>query len=1196
MGNRCGGVIMNHAARILVVDGDLARRRDVADLLRQEGYDVSEAASGTEALRLAWEKRPEVVLLDVVLPDVSGTSVSRQIREDPALASRSEVLLVADRTDSDDQTTGIKSDAAGFTARPVARSELLAQVRGLVRLKQTEIALRERVKELNCLYSLSSLTQRPGISLPELMQGAVELLPPAWQYPEVTCARIVLASQEYRSANFQEATWWQASDIVVHGQRAGLVEVSYLEERPASDEGPFLKEERALLDTVAKRLGQFVAQAQAEEALRSTTERYTRLFKASRDALFVIDVRGRLLDANPAATALTGYSAQELRQFTMDDLLIPAGQSSLVEKQPAWREGRPQELSLRHKDGHAVPVELIISPVGEQDPQDLVLGAARETSERKQAEQVLRRSEGKFRGVVEHSENGIALTDEQGKVIEWNRAMERITGLAAAEVVGRPMWNVQHRLELPEQRTPERSRDIQAAMVELLGTGQVPWLGQPLTREYLHPSGERRFIEGTVFSIPTEQGFMIGSISRDVTGRRQMETERERQRQRAEELSRTLAHERDMLRVVIENTSAHLAYLDPQFNFVWVNTTYARGSGYRQEELIGLNHFDLFPHPENQAIFERVRDTGQPVEFLAKPFDFPDQPERGTTYWDWTLVPMRDEEGQVRGLVLSLLEVTERERSRATLEQYAARLHFKHEIAQAILEARSLEEIAAATLDHVRRLVPCRRTSLAVLGPRAGEALLIAVRADQQTTMPQGTYIPLEQVWFLEEIQQGRVYLVDDLQSLTGPSPALQALWEEGVRSYLSIPLLVEGNLVGALNLGTASPSDLTAERLSAIQGLASTLAVAVHQAGLRRQLEEALRQVRQDYAALVDSIDGIVWEAEAQTFRFHFVSRQAERLLGYPVERWLAEATFWQDHLHPEDREWAPAFCARATEEKRDHEFEYRMITADGRIVWLRDIVTVVVENDRPSKLRGVMVDITQQKAMQEALLRSEKLAAMGRLTAVLAHEINNPLQSIVGSLGLAREALDEGKAVDRYLEVAREEVQRLSRITEQMRDLYRPTMGEKEPTELNELVERVVFLNLEMCRGQRIELSWEPAADLPWLPVVPDQIRQVILNLLLNAVEAMPDGGHLSVSTTLTDEPAGVGIRITDSGPGIPPEVQKRLFEPFYSTKPRGVGLGLFVSYNIVQQHGGTIDFHNPEGGGTTFTVWLPLDSADV
>lgn len=138
------------------------------------------------------------------------------------------------------------------------------------------------------------------------------------------------------------------------------------------------------------------------------------------------------------------------------------------------------------------------------------------------------------------------------------------------------------------------------------------------------------------------------------------------------------------------------------------------------------------------------------------------------------------------------------------------------------------------------------------------------------------------------------------------------------------------------------------------------------------KRAEETLRQTQQNYKELVDSIDGVVWEADAQTFQSLFVSQQAERLLGYPVECWLEEPTFWEDHLHVDDRKWAVGYCKELTAEKRDHEFEYRMIAADGRTVWLRDLVTVVVENDQPVKLRGVKVDVTAHKQAEEQLLHN--------------------------------------------------------------------------------------------------------------------------------------------------------------------------------------------------------------------------------
>jgi len=162
----------------------------------------------------------------------------------------------------------------------------------------------------------------------------------------------------------------------------------------------------------------------------------------------------------------------------------------------------------------------------------------------------------------------------------------------------------------------------------------------------------------------------------------------------------------------------------------------------------------------------------------------------------------------------------------------------------------------------------------------------------------------------------------------------------------------------------------------------------------LRAASVEGVAQQR--FRDLVNSVDGIVWEADAETFVFSFVSDQAERILGYPTERWLNEPAFWKEHLHPDDRDWAIDFCLRATAEKRNHDFEYRMITADGRALWMRDLVTVVVENGRATRLNGVMVDVTRRKRAEDLLAGEKRLLEM-IATGIALEEILNALCAII-------------------------------------------------------------------------------------------------------------------------------------------------------------------------------------------------------
>jgi len=179
-----------------------------------------------------------------------------------------------------------------------------------------------------------------------------------------------------------------------------------------------------------------------------------------------------------------------------------------------------------------------------------------------------------------------------------------------------------------------------------------------------------------------------------------------------------------------------------------------------------------------------------------------------------------------------------------------------------------------------------------------------------------------------------------------------------------------------------------------------------------REQAETALRESESRLRALFDSVEGIVWEADATTFQFSFVSPKAERLLGYPLSRWLEEPTFWADHIHPEDRDRAVGFCIEETRAGRNHEFEYRMLAADGRIVWLRCIVTVVAEPGRPVRLRGIMVDITERK-QTEAFLACQtqvlKLIATGAPLATTLTTLHQQLEALEPGMLASVLLLDE-------------------------------------------------------------------------------------------------------------------------------------------------------------------------------------------
>src|SRR6266511_1755375 len=181
-----------------------------------------------------------------------------------------------------------------------------------------------------------------------------------------------------------------------------------------------------------------------------------------------------------------------------------------------------------------------------------------------------------------------------------------------------------------------------------------------------------------------------------------------------------------------------------------------------------------------------------------------------------------------------------------------------------------------------------------------------------------------------------------------------------------------------------------------------------------------------EQYRRVVESVKAIFWRSDPQTFRFHFVSQEAQALLGYPAAQWTAEPTFWYDHVHPEDREWAAAFCAREIAAHRSHEFEYRMVAADGRVIWLRDVVHVVVESGHPTELFGIMLDITERKRAEhvqqatyrisQAALTAENLQALLGSLHVIVSELMPAQNFYVALVDAAREWLTFPYFVDQY------------------------------------------------------------------------------------------------------------------------------------------------------------------------------------
>ena len=363
------------------------------------------------------------------------------------------------------------------------------------------------------------------------------------------------------------------------------------------------------------------------------------------------------------------------------------------------------------------------------------------------------------------------------------------------------------------------------------------------------------------------------------------------------------------------------------------------------------------------------------------------------------------------------------------------------------------------------------------------------------------------------------------------------------------------------------------------------------------RRTEADLRESEARYRGLVEGIDAVVWEANARSFVFTFVSPRAVEVLGYAVEDWY-EPGFWLDRLHPDDRDATYAACLEAVEQAVDHELLYRMINAAGEAVWLRDVVRVEVVDGKVEVLRGVMMDVTakvaadaERERLEDELRQAQKLDAVGRLAGGIAHDFNNLLTAISGYAELAH-ADSDSEPVREELNHIQDAAGRAAGLTRQLLAFSRRQELSPELIDLNEVILEMGGM-LQRLIGTEVELVIDLGPGLRLTLADPMQVQQIVLNLAVNARDAMPHGGRLGIGTTNVDRGARefVALTVSDTGVGMDEQTREHVFDPFFTTKPvgQGTGLGLATVHGIAKQSGGDVEVESAPGSGTTFRILL-------
>jgi PAS domain S-box-containing protein len=833
----------------------------------------------------------------------------------------------------------------------------------------------------------------------------------------------------------------------------------------------------------------------------------------------------------------------------------------------------------------------------------------------------LTRSRDALKAVVDSAPVPIYAFDNNGAVTMWNPAAERLFGWTEAEVIGRPLPTVPPDKQVEFRALFERTRRGEALTAVEVRRQRKD--GSPL--ELLVSTAPLRGADGTV------QGFV--NLSLDMT-------ERKRAAERAEGLARV---SRELVRILdaghVEEliVSSALSLLRVRSAALYTRDgssgplvcTASGGPTDRDRWLGGT----LLP---GEGVAGRAAVEERPVwspDFLADPrVQVPDWlAERANDegYRAVLAVPLKMQD-QVTG-VLSVADVAGRAFTEeevlllsAFADQAAIAVHNAWVYAQterARREATELAEVArdlTETLEVldvgeriVERVLPLFNVRLAIVRVLEPDGALRAVAASGPARVPfgPGHVLPPGVGMMSQVVTEGRPMWTTDVRTdsriaRSTDSDYTERLLESGTEAALVVPLRAKGRIIGVLGISDAAGRVFSPREIALLQAFADQAAVALENARLfaeQRRAEEALRDARDRLDAIIDASPLAIIALDEHGLVKTW-NRAATNLFGWSPEEMLDRPL----PTIPEDRrDEYEALKAGYRVGQSVTELETKRRRKDGSLVDVVLSVAPIADTEgRPVGSIGVMADITQRKQLHEQLVQAQKMEAVGLLAGGIAHDFNNLLTVIGGRSALLVQRGGLSEATTRDAELISKTAERAAALTRQLLAFSRKQVLEPKPVDLNVLVGGVAPM-LRRLIGEHIELVIVPGSGLGHVMADPGYVEQVVMNLIVNARDAMPDGGMVKIETASRDVqdvthhaqgqvPPGryVTLSVRDAGCGMDPLTLARIFEPFFTTKEpgKGTGLGLSTVHGIVHQSRGHIGVDSAVGRGTTFTIYLP------
>jgi PAS domain S-box-containing protein len=868
----------------------------------------------------------------------------------------------------------------------------------------------------------------------------------------------------------------------------------------------------------------------------------------------------------------TGMTLEQAIGWGWQAAISPQDVSRLVDY---WKSvlaaGKPGEIEARLRRHDGVDRWFLFRGVPQYDDRGNLIkwyGQTIDIEDRKHAEEELKKQTAHLDELFELAPHAVVLVDANVSVIRVNKEFTRMFGYTQEEVANRALLD----LVAPEERLPEYQNNAR-----MLSSGQKVESETIRRRK----DGVRIHVSMTASPVFTEGPIEGYIIYRDITERKRDE----------EELKKQTAH----LDELFELAPHAVVLVDADVRIMRVNEEFTRMFGYTAEEAVGRLLQDLVAPEERMAEYQnnaRLLSSGQKVESET----IRRRKDGVRLSVSMTASPVLTA-GPIEGYII-YRDITQRKRDEALLagETRLLEMIAKGDPLAQILEAlcRLVEETVAGSLCSVLLADPTGRRLQAGAAPSL--PLEYTRSLDGRVILP--GMGPCGNAMVEKDTVIASDFRTDDRWSEEYRELALA----HGLMACWSTPILsLEGNALGTFALYYRDPRNPTPEELNVIEQFRDIASIAIE----RTQAENALRRSKAYLAEAqrLSQTGSFSWRPATDT---HTWSEETYRIYQLdPAVKPTLELI--RTRVHPADLAFFE-IAKRAGQEGKDFAFEHRLLLADGSIKYVQIVAhRTHSEPGEPMEFVGAAMDITERKRSEDTLDKMRldlahvsRISTLGQMAASIAHEINQPLAGIVlnGNASLRWLAGDPphlGEAREATRRIVRDG-QRAGEVITRLRSLFRREGIPSEQLAMNDVIQEVIAITRGEVQKGGANLHLRLAPDLPSVTGDRVQLQQLMLNLIMNAVEAMgevEDRPRDIFISTISGEGNEVQVAVQDSGLGLDPQRKEKLFDAFYTSKSVGMGMGLAISRSIVEHHGGHLWAVSNDGPGATFLFTIPSNA---